>query len=593
MRIRGVFGYNLPPQVGTTVRPADFAVAGAIGRFARGLTSVVDANNIPELALKTGGYKSGYYGRYVLDKFFQNLRGSAAKLWVKMFVASDAVQAASTIQDSAPANTLRLKAAYRQITDKSADGNLTGYTLTRGFRVNTTAGANALLSATTLQLASVSQIVIGDLLEITSTGPVTHYTKVTNVDENTKTVTCTALTNAVTSGDTVKAMGFQIVCYRKDNKGAVTKVDLPENSIWLSLEPENTQFYVNTAFANHPYLDLEDLASATSGPQNTWPASVTTVTFLASGSDGTSPVSASDWNLYSSFDNKNIRFLFNTDSTLSGVNLAGEAYCTGRLDSPIWIYNIPSQQTKDQLKTLGLSYQRSNQVQGIINASWRNVVDPIGVGANPVLRVPTVGAYTGAWIWTALTGLGIHQIAAGDDVTLIGFEATPDATEDTFTEQERTEILECGINLIQFIPGVGLSARSGRTPSTNVGALFANYLLMQNFIKVSAVESLHRTESRPNRITALQEYGRAIQDFGRKLYEGSFPFGIDPAGAFGEFFLPDGEVSGFDDVFIVQADQFNNPNSSINNGEGNIFVRFFPPAPLESLAIGVGVLIPL
>jgi hypothetical protein len=593
MRVRGVFSYNLPPQVGTTVRPADFGVAGAIGRFARGLTSLVDANNIPELAIKTGGYKSGYYGRYVLDKFFQNLKGSSAKLWIKMFVASDAVQASRTIQDPSPANTLKVKAAYRQITDKSLDGNQSGYTLTNGARVTTTAGANASLSATALVLTSVSQIAVGDLLKIVSTGPVTHYTKVSAVDENTKTVTCTALTNAVTAADVVTAMGFQIVCYRKDNKGAVSKVDVPENSIWLSLEPENTQYYVNTAFANHPYLDLEDLASATSGPQNTWPADVSTVTFLTSGSDGTAPASTSDWNLYSAFDSKNIRFLFNTDTTLSGVNLAGEAYCTGRLDTPIWIYNIPSQQTKDQLKTIGLSYQRSNQVQGVINASWRNVVDPIGVGANPVLRVPTVGAYVGAWIWTALTGLGIHQIAAGDDVPLIGFEATPDATEDAFTEQERTEILETGVNLIQFIPGIGLSARSGRTPSTNVGALFANYLLMQNFIKVSSVESLHRTESRPNRITALQEYGRAIQDFGRKLYEGSFPFGIDSEGAFGQFFLANGDVSGFDDVFVVQADQFNNPNSSINNGEGNIFVRFFPPAPLESLAIGVGVLIPL
>lgn len=593
MRVRGVFGYNLPPQVGTAVRPADFAVAGVIGRFARGLTAVVDANTIPELALKTGGYKTGFFGRYVLDKFFQNLRGSAAKLWVKMYVASDAVQAFSNRADQSAVNTLRLKAAYCQNADKSADGNLTGFTLTRGYRVTTSASVSASSGNTSITLASVSQIAIGDILEITSAGPTTHFTKVSAVDENAKTVTCTALTNNVGVNDSIRAIGFQIVCFRKDSKGSVSKVDLPENSVWLSMEPENTEFYVNTAFANHPYLDLEDLASTTTPVQNSWPSTVSTITFLTSGSDGTSPSTASDWNLYSSFDNKNIRFLFNTDSTLSGVNIAGEAYCSSRLDTPIWIYNIPGQQTKDQLKTIGLSYQRSSQVQGVINASWRNVSDPIGVGANPVLRIPTVGAYCGAWIYTALSSLGIHQIAAGDDVTLAGFEATPDATTDTFTEQERTEILDCGINLIQFIPGVGLSARSGRTPSTNTGALFANYLLMQNFIKVSAVESLHRTESRPNRITAIQEYGRAIKDFGRKLYEGSYPFGIDSSGAFGQFFLPDGSVSKFDDVFIVQADQFNNNNASINNGEANIFVRFFPPAPLESLGIGVGVLIPL
>jgi len=336
-----------------------------------------------------------------------------------------------------------------------------------------------------------------------------------------------------------------------------------------------------------------DKSSVTTQPQNTWPSDVSTVTFLTSGSDGTAPTTTSDWNVYTNFDNKNIRFLLNTDTTLSGVNLAGETYCTGRLDTPIWLYNIPARQTKNQLITIGQSYQRSNQVEGVICASWRNVADPIGVGANPVVEIPTVGAITGAWIWTTLTGLGIHQIPAGDDVPLIGFVATPLATEDNFTEDERTDILTAGVNLIQFIPGVGLSARSFRTPSTNVGALFGNYLFMQNFIKVSSVESLHRTESRPNRITALQEYGRAISDFGRKLYEGSFPFGIDNAGAFGNFIKQDGKLSTFNDVFIVQADQFNNPQTSINNGEGNIKVQFYPPSPLESLGIAVQVLIPV
>lgn len=594
MRVRGVFGYNLPPRASTVVTPADFAVYGVIGRFARGLVDIVDINNATDLATKCGGYKSGYYGRYVLDRLLTNLRGASAKGYVRMYVASDAVQASSTLNDTAgsPAPTLKIAAAYQTIIDKSADGNDTGYTLTNGARATTTVNANASLSATSLVLASVASVRVGDRLSIVSSGPVTHYAKVSAINENTKTVTISALTNAVVVGDVVSMTGFQIVCYRRTSTGASAKVDIPENKIWLSLESENTEFYVNNAFANHPYLQLEDLLSGAS-LQQSWPANVSTVTFLTSGSSGTSPSTASDWNLYSQFDNKPVRFLFNTDTTLSGVNIDGEAYCSGRQDTPIWMYNIPTNQSKSQLLTIGGLYQRSNQVQGVIPSSWRNVNDPIGQGANPVIKIPTHGAIVGAWIWTALTSYGIHQAPAGDDVPLLGFVDTPDATEDDFTEDERTDILEAGINLVQFITGVGLSMRSFRTPSTNGAFRWGTWLLMQNFVKVSAVESLHSSESRPNRLQSLQEKGRAISDFGRKLYNGSFPFGIDPAGAFGTFIRSDGRPSQFEDVFTVQVDQFNNPQSSINAGEGNVFIYMYPPPLLESLAIGVGFTIPL
>lgn len=594
MRRRGVYGYNLPPRASAVITPADFSIYGAIGRFQRGLTSIVQIQNATDLATKCGGYVAGYYGRYVLDRLLTNLRGSSALGYVKMFVASDAVQASATINDQAgsPAPTLTIKAAYQTIVDKSADGNNTGYTITNGARATTTIGANALISVNTLTLASVAQVVVGDVLAILSTA-VTHYAKVTAINEALKTVTVSTTTRAVTAGDPVSLMGFQIACYRRTLTGAYSLQNLAENKIWLSMESENTQYYVNNAFANHPYLQLADQASAATPYDKRYPANVSTVTFLTGGSDGTSPSSTSDWDVYSGFDALPVRFLFNTDTTLSGVNLAGEAYSSGRLDTPQWIYNIPSGQSLSQLLTIGGLYQRSSQVSGVIASSWRNVSDPIGQGSDPVKLIPTNGALVGAWIWTALTSLGIHQAPAGDDVSLLGFVDTPDATEDDFTEDQRTTILAAGINLIQNLPGVGLSLRSFRTPSTGQGYTWATWNLMQNFVKVSATESLHSSESRPNRLQSLQEKGRAISDFGRKLFTGSFPFGIDPAGAFGTFTRSDGKPSQFEDVFTVQVDQFNNPQSSINAGEGNVSVYMYPPPLLESLGIGVGFTIPL
>ncbi|TGL39632.1 hypothetical protein EHQ53_14010 [Leptospira langatensis] len=598
----GVFGYNLPARQNAVIQPAQFNIVGAIGRFARGLTSVIPINNTSELVLKTGGPKVGYLGYYVLTSLFQNLQGQPAKIYVKPYVASDAVQATATVVDQSSAATLAISAAYGDgtvsIVDKSFDGNLSGYTINSNFgagdlggRFQTTVGTNASLGATSLVLSSVAGLRIGDILKIRSTS--LQYTKISAIDANTNTVTCTALTAATVATDPVDTLGFQITCYRKNSNGIVSKVSLPENSIWLSLEPENTEFYVNNAFKNHPYLSLTDSASASSPVQNTYPSSITTPAFLASGSDGTAPSSASDWNLYSAFDIYPVRFLFNTDTTLSGVNIAGEAYCGNRLDTPQWLYNIPAQQSKASYIAIGQSYQRSNQVNGEIVAGWRNVTDPIGVGSNPVLRIPNVGAIVGTWIRAFFTG-GVHRSPAGDDFPLIGFLTTSDATENTFTEQDRADLQNAGINIIQDLPGRGTLNRSFITPSTSAAYLFGKWNLLQNFIKISAAESNSAAENRPNRIAALKNIGNAIEDFGERLYDASYPFGIDPAnGAFGQFFNPDGTISTFDQVFQVQVDQFNNPNSAITNGEGSIYVFFYPSPDLRKLGIGVGFLIPV
>jgi hypothetical protein len=55
----------------------------------------------------------------------------------------------------------------------------------------------------------------------------------------------------------------------------------------------------------------------------------------------------------------------------------------------------------------------------------------------------------------------------------------------------------------------------------------------------------------------------------------------------------DGKLATFDDKYTVQADQFNNPNASIQAGEGNILISFLPTPLLESLGIGIRPIIPL
>lgn len=597
MRRRGVFGYNLPPRNGDIIIPTELGIAGAIGLFDRTFDDPIVISDKTEIPYKLGDYRRGYYGRYVVEHSLSNAKRNPIKYVVKGYTATDAVQASATINDKqlVPAATLKILSAYQGKNDKGSFGNRTGYTITNGDRFTTTIKSTAgtiASGALSLPLTSVADVRVGDILRVNSA--VVQYVKVTAIDEFAKSVTiASATTSNILANNAVAAIGFRIRVYRKNYRGLVSEVKINESKIWLSLEPENTEFYINNAFKSHPLINLADQASPAANYFDKYPVDVTTVTFLTSGSDGTAPSSSTDWNdQLAFFDTYNIRFLFNTDSTLSAVNNAGEDYCKNRLDAPLWIYNIPDGQTKDSLITLGRLYQRSDQVQGVVIYGRRNVSDPIGDGASPVVKIPNMGGTVGNWINTIYTS-GVHRAPAGEDFPLAGYQETPDLVEDQWSEDDRTDILEAGVNLIQNRAGKGIILRSFRTPSTNTSAMFANLLLMQNFIKISVVESLSQAENRPNKLSKLKDYGNKARDFGFKLYEGSFPFGIDSDGAFGDFKKADGSDSQFEDVYTVQDNEFINDQTSLMNGEGNILIWFYGAPLLESLGVGVGFQIPV
>jgi len=592
MRRRGVFGYNLPPRTGVEILPADFGFVGLIGRFDRGFDEVIVLNNKSEADYKAGDNRLGFYGRYVLDHTYANLKGVQCKIGIKGYVASDAVQAKSLVLGKNTASAIesaQVLSAFQLKNDKSIYGNKLAFSWINGDRFKTTMAANSLAGATSLLLTSISDIRIGDVLRI---GSVPEYVKVLTIDETLKAVGCAATTNAFTAADDVAAIGFKISVFKKNRRGLLNEVKLPQSTRWLSLEPQNIEFYIGNQFKDHPLINITDSNSSSAVLFDKYPADITK-RMLTGGSDGTAPSSSADWNdLLASFDSFPIRLLGNADSTVSGVNVAGEAYCTERLDTPVWISNITKDLTKDELITVGNGFQRSDQVQAVLSYGWRNVSDPIGDGANPVIRIPNIGGVMGNWIKTFYR-LGFHRVPAGEDSPMSGYVDTPNLPEDSWSEDDRTDLLAAGINLIQARPGKGVLLRSFRTLSTNVGALFGHYLIMQNFFKISTVESLSQAENRPNKLSKLKEYGQKINDFGYKCWQGSFPFGIDPEGAFGSFKKEDGTDSTFADVFIVQADEFNNDQAAINVGEGDIATRFYPPPLLESLAVGVGVVIPL
>lgn len=586
---RGTKGKQGPSEVGSVVQPADFELAGMHGRFARGIDEIIEVFTSGEISVKLGPYQAGKLGRYSAESFFTGVKGQRGRLLVKPFVASNAVQASDTLQStgSSPADTLTISAAFRAIVDKSADGNLSGYTLTAADRVTLTAASSEISGATEVTLSAVGQVRVGDILAFDSSP--THFAKVSAIDESLKLITMSATTDAITSGETVRAIGFRIVSFRKNATGANIKVSTPENDVVLSLEPENSEFYVNNAFANHPYLVLLDEASG-EALEESIPADVTTKTFLTSGSDGTAPT-PSDWD-YSAFDSKKIVLLHNPDDDSTTANNDGEAYCTGHNHEPIWIYNIPDQTSLQGFIDVGAQYQRSDRVLGVAIAGTLPATDKIGVGANATIDLPVGGVIMGTWFFSFRTR-GFHKVPAGSKVPLPGFVQVKDRIEDTFTDEQRTRILEVGLNIIQI--NKGYIIQEFRTPSTDLGELFGNQLFMKNFIIQSIItsDSILAIKSEPNRISRIREAANNIRDFGKKLFDGSFPFQIDPQGAFLDFVKEDGTDSTFQDVFIVEDVALTTPQASLVVGEAFVSLKFVAPPPNELFEVTVATRVPL
>jgi hypothetical protein len=76
-----------------------------------------------------------------------------------------------------------------------------------------------------------------------------------------------------------------------------------------------------------------------------------------------------------------------------------------------------------------------------------------------------------------------------------------------------------------------------------------------------------------------------------RLWENGSTGNVPSGETFGQTFGENGKPTGPNDHFEVQADEINNPQTSINAGERNLDVAFTYPAPTGSIRIGVGILL--
>ena len=594
----GVYGENLPTKKGQSVVASDFLIAGMVARFERKFDRAFAVTS-PEQLQRIFGLQvlPGAYGWDAATGFFANTAGVNSTLWVSSHVGYDGTEIDATVAElevddtqGSPESILRISAAYQDTAEYGVSGNRTGFRIETGSRFETEVAAGASSTDNELVLDSVSGIHVGDIIMADISGGATYH-KITGVDEGSKKVlfaTDVGGTGA-SIGDAVTVPGFRVQMFRKSVSGVEQQVDRDLASIWLTTEPEVTEFYAPAVFESSSWAKI-DVLSTGATLEEKMPAAVASTVYMAGGTDGTAPSTPSHWErALNRLDNRPVRMICNPETTLGTVQRAMEVYCKGRDDNPKVIVNIPENRTEAQLKTIGQAFQRSDDVLAVIVANWLEVVDPFNASpVAPFRRVPNVGHVMGRWVW-AIGTKGVHYIPSTADAGLLGVEGV---VGDQFeNDQTRTRLSEAGINVIQERPGYGIIIRNFFTPSTAKEFQFANGILMRDFIKVSVVQSLQDSENKPNSLDRIKMDNTAIFNFLYRLWEVGSTGTVPRGETFGQSFRQDGSASGPGDHFEVVSDIVNNPVSEIEAGNRNHDIWFSYPAPAGSIRIGVGILL--
>lgn len=606
MRRLGIYGENLPTKKSKVIEPSDFLIGGLIGQFERKYDKTFVVRGTDELQEIFGGHViSTYYGWDAVQGFFDNASGVSAKLYVKSHVgntgsAIDAVVASSTALDGAGASLFTIQAAYQENLEYGTSGNRTGYTITNGDRFTTAVKTANSASDTFVIVDSVSDIKVGDIIKVVATagGGATVYKEVTSIDESTGQVNFSGAFDGSANADVddvVTVPGFQIKTYRKSTTGIEKEVDKELGKVWCTMQDAVTDYYVENVFSTSKWLKITDLDPVTAVGATIFPADVATVEYLTSGANGTSPTTSAHWSYnLDAFDDDPVRMMCCPETTLEAFNKAGETYCQGRDDNPKWIYNIPSSQTKAQLLIIGSVYQRSDDVLGVIVANWLKKDDPFSTSViAPKREIPNVGHVMGAWV-RSIGALGIHYIPAVPNNSIYGVSGV--VGEDTgltfLDDDDRTDLADAGINVIQNISGQGIVIKNFFTPSTTKEFKFANGIMMREYIKISVIDSLQDTENEPNNYERIQSGKSAITSFMAKLWTRGSTGNVPLGETFGQTIDPEtGQGSDMSDHFQVQADLINNPQANIEAGERNYDIWFTYPSPAGSIKIGVGLML--
>lgn len=295
-----------------------------------------------------------------------------------------------------------------------------------------------------------------------------------------------------------------------------------------------------------------------------------------------------EWDFHA-FDTYPVRMLALCESANDKLQSSLEQYCRNRDDNPIAVL-VPQYglSTKGAMGLAGNFFQRSDEVDALFVGNWLGVPDPFSSSpVAPDREVPPVGHVMGMWIYS-ISQNGVHSTPARKNCSLSGVNSVIGYTADK--DQDRTDLAEAGVNVIQKVVGKGFLLRNAFTPSTAKEFRYANAVLQRNYIKVSCVDSLQDSENTPNTIAYVREDRMAVLQFMNKLWRNGSNGSTREGEFFGQYEKDDGSMSTIEDAFEVIADATNNSVATLQAGERNVDIWFMFPAPAGSIKIGVGLI---
>jgi hypothetical protein len=438
---------------------------------------------------------------------------------------------------------------------------------------NPTQGTPATLSASTVQLASVSDFAVGDALRI-SDGTRTAFVKLLRIIPTSNTLEWTPALSAPDPSafdarlTTVSNVEFDLTIA----SGGTEDDQIVETWTGLSMEtdvPNYAPTMLNHSLSGSRYLVATDNFSSSPGGQDI-PA-VQAFTRLNPVSDSTATAAdfigdAAKHSGFYAFDPYDVQLVC-CERTDPAIVREALTYCSRRGDC-MFVGSVPEGYVAGgQAIAYGQAFQGKN-VYGALYGPWIKIFDPIGSGSAPMKWVPPTGHILGVYARIANVR-GVWKAPAGDEAQLAGALDV----ETRFSDTDHTDLVKSGsINGVRAIPGAGIIIDASRTLSTDTRWLYVNVRLLFNFVKSSLKEGLRWTRQEPNRST--------LWDVIKYNTVTPFLLGLWRQGAFG---------SGTpEQVFTVICDATNNPPTEVDKGNLKVEVYFYPAKPAETIVIIVG-----
>ncbi len=439
--------------------------------------------------------------------------------------------------------------------------------------VATGAATTTALAAGGTRLHRIDGLTAGDIVEL-SDGVTTDVVKLQSINALTRDLTWSPALAAPAAYDPlalrIRLLEFTIEIYRDGTQAG----QLVETWSHLSMEPDVPNYaaaVLNDVLTGSRYVRVVDEGSATGIGADRPVDLAVPVAFTTGGVDAV-PTSAdfvgdqAARTGFYAFDPYEVQ-LVTCERTDPSIAAAGITYCDGRGDC-MYIGAIPDGAIE---AGTALSYGQSLQgakVYGALYGPWVQVMDPAGVGDNPMISLPPVGHIMG--VYARIEGTrGVWKAPAGDEARL---RNVLDVTY-RLTDAEHTDLVKNGsVNGIRAVPRAGVVIDASRTLSTDSRWYFVNVRLLFNFVKTSLKQGLRWVRQEPNRdsLWNLVKYG-SVTPFLTQLWR---------QGAFGT-----GTPS---ETFTVICDASNNPPDQVQLGFLTVEIYMYPGRPAESIVVMVG-----